>query len=139
MPDQDSSSSAPPPFRRTRTALVLEDDKTLCFLASKYLRKAGWSVILAGSVGEASRHLPNDIEIAVIDINLPDGNGLKFLERMKKAAPRVKPIVLSASANPETRCAAEAAGAYAFLAKPMNPSALISTARKALGAPWTAE
>lgn len=115
-------------------ALVLEDDKALCFLVTKFLRKAGWTVILAGSIAEATRFVSENLTIAIVDINLPDGDGIEFLKTLTETAPKAKPIILSAANDIHIGVEAMKAGAFEFLSKPLKPKQLVSAARRALEA-----
>jgi two-component system C4-dicarboxylate transport response regulator DctD len=70
--------------------------------------------------------------IAVVDIGLPDGNGLQLLATLKAKDPKVPVIVVTAS--DEERFAREAVklGAFSFIHKPYGFAALISAVRDAL-------
>lgn len=120
---------------RTNTALVLEDDRTTCWMITRFLRKSGWNVRIAGSVGEALQFMDEQIEIAFIDINLPDGNGIEFLEDLREASPRSRIIVSSSDTRIGTEHAALEAGAIRFLPKPFQPKQVINAAREALSSP----
>jgi CheY-like chemotaxis protein len=69
------------------------------------------------------------IEIVLLDIRLPDGNGLTLARelRSRPAADRPRVLVLSASVLPGEREAALTAGVDRFLGKPYRPSELVET------------
>ncbi|HEV8488871.1 MAG TPA: response regulator [Candidatus Limnocylindrales bacterium] len=69
------------------------------------------------------------VEIVLLDIRLPDGNGLTLARELRRrpAADRPRVLVLSASVLPGEREAALAAGVDRFLGKPYRPSELVDT------------
>ena len=69
------------------------------------------------------------IEIVLLDVRLPDGNGLTLARELRDrpAADRPRVLVLSASVLPGERETALAAGVDRFLGKPYRPSDLVDT------------
>jgi DNA-binding NarL/FixJ family response regulator len=82
-------------------------------------READLSVVAeAGSLAEArSRLASREIDIAVVDIDLPDGSGLDFVSDVNREFPEAGVIVLSASVDPHHRARAIEAGAAGVLPK----------------------
>jgi CheY-like chemotaxis protein len=76
-------------------------------------------------------------EIVLLDVRLPDGNGLEFAAELRAlpeaARPRV--LILSASVLPEERAQALASGAEGFIGKPYRPDELIEAIRGLLRHP----
>ncbi len=69
------------------TLLIIEDEKLLGSELSRHYRQSGWDVVLATNLAEARELLLNKkIEPLLIlsDMNLPDGNALDFMEKIKK-------------------------------------------------------
>ncbi|MDI1230330.1 MAG: sigma-54 dependent transcriptional regulator [Methylobacter sp.] len=69
------------------TLLIIEDEKLLGSELSRHYRQSGWEVALATNLAEARELLLNKkIEPLLIlsDMNLPDGNALDFMEKIKK-------------------------------------------------------
>jgi two-component system, OmpR family, KDP operon response regulator KdpE len=68
------------------------------------------------------------VDLLLLDIRLPDGNGLDLAREVRAGDPTRVPaiIVMSASVLPTEHAAAIAAGADHFLAKPYDPSVLVS-------------
>jgi two-component system KDP operon response regulator KdpE len=77
------------------------------------------------------------VTLLLLDVRLPDGNGLTLARELHERPPgrRPKVLVLSASVLPSERDAALRAGADAFLGKPYRPSDLIDAIRALLDAP----
>lgn len=87
-----------------------------------------FDVIEAASGFEALRVLPRDrFELAIVDINMPDINGLELVAFMRKTDPhKTTPIiVISTEASERDRGRALGLGANAFVAKPFTPESLL--------------
>ena len=82
----------------------------------------------AATIAEARAALARHaIDIVLVDVRLPDGNGLDLAAELTRQ-PRVGPakvVIVSASVLPAERSSATATGADAFLAKPFDPADLI--------------
>ena len=52
----------------------------------------------AGSVAEA-REFPNEIDVAIIDLGLPDGNGIEVIKELREKNPKTIALVLSATSE----------------------------------------
>lgn len=67
-----------------KTILLVEDDKGLNQGIALALRKPGWRFLPAFSVKEAAAYWQSEqIDMVLLDINLPDGNGYEFLEQIR--------------------------------------------------------
>jgi DNA-binding NtrC family response regulator len=92
------------------TLLIIEDEKLLGSELSRHYRQSGWEVVLATNLTEARELLLNKkIEPLLIlsDMNLPDGNALDFMEKIKKNSPYPD------TAKEEKGAPAKAQGAFA--------------------------
>jgi DNA-binding NtrC family response regulator len=71
-------------------------------------------------------------DLAIVDMNLPDGNGLDLISEIKAVSPGTQVIVLTGFATIDTAIQATQKGAYHFLTKPFNVEELMSLLDKAL-------
>ena len=73
----------------------------------------------AGGIAEALERIgtEGDIALVLLDLGLPDSNGMQGLQRLREHAPEVTVVVLSANESPETVLAAIDAGAAGFIPK----------------------
>jgi diguanylate cyclase (GGDEF)-like protein len=109
--------------RRAVRVLLLEDSRTDALLVSESLHHspvAAFSVAVEGTLADALRlveHGPGDIDVAVIDLTLPDSEGLPTFEILHAAAPELPIVVLTGTADGDIGLAAVEAGAEEFIVK----------------------
>ena len=99
--------------------LLVEDDDGDAFLFEELLRDADLEVevVRARTVADAERALPADIACVVLDLGLPDADGLAALHRLREAAPGVPMLVLTGLSDTARGLEAVAAGAQDYLVK----------------------
>lgn len=101
--------------------LVVDDEDEIRSMFYRYLDKKGFKVHLAGSIGEERKVLELETpDLIFLDINLPDGNGIKELLRLKPLIDSCKVIIMSAFDDLEERKNAFDSGALDFLSKPFS-------------------
>lgn len=121
----------------SETLLIIEDETLLGQELSRYFRNRAWDVALANSLKDAERLLKaQGIEPIVIlsDMNLPDGNALDFMEKIKGQLTHCEWLFLTGYGAIEDSVRALRLGAYEFLEKPCEMDRLelaISSAKRA--------
>ena len=113
--------------------LLIEDNARLRELTGETLREAGWLVdaFALGEDGyEALQQVPYDI--VILDLGLPDIDGLEVLRRMRKRRMQVPTLVLTARGAVDERIDGLDAGADDYLTKPFNNGELIARIRALL-------
>jgi two-component system KDP operon response regulator KdpE len=124
-----------------RKILLVEDEGPNRALARAVLarstdpRVAGFVLLEAPSLARARDILASGhVDLVLLDVRLPDGDGLGLAAELRKRAAKDRPIVvvLSASVLPSERDAALRAGADAFLAKPYHPTELVAMVARLL-------
>ncbi|MGB8169609.1 MAG: DUF4388 domain-containing protein [Chthoniobacteraceae bacterium] len=91
-------------------------------------------LIWARTVAEAKERCAGmPVSVFLIDIVLPDGSGLEFLENATVTHPTACAIVITATSLPEHRVMSAALGAVHFLEKPLDVNVLVGQIRDALG------
>ncbi|KKB75864.1 transcriptional regulator [Devosia soli] len=110
--------------------LLIEDNARLRDLTGQTLREAGWLVdaFQLGEDGfEALQQVPYDI--VILDLGLPDIDGLDVLRRIRKRKMSVPTLVLTARGAVDERIDGLDAGADDYLTKPFNNGELIARIR----------
>ncbi len=99
--------------------LIVEDEKTLAFEMEAFLKKSFYLCDLAHSVKSANENLGlNQYDFILIDLSLPDGDGLEILKNAKKSHPEAAYIIISARSNLKDRVTGLDLGADDYLPKP---------------------
>ncbi|MBI3291699.1 MAG: response regulator [Elusimicrobia bacterium] len=119
---------------KKETVLVIDDEADMDWMMTKILRNAGYQVVTArtGAEGIAKfqRTSPR-IHFMVLDMRLPDRNGLEVLKQIKTMAPRTEVLMVTAFGTPECRKRAKALGALELLDKPFRVEKVLKAARLA--------
>ena len=117
---------------RRKRILLLEDDRTLSRLIAEQLQGMGYNVAAAHSWADAKAMLVGaDPSLALLDIRLPDADGLACLPELSAQCPV---IVLTAFGTIKHAVEAMRAGAAEYLAKPINPAELELAVTRTLSA-----
>jgi len=107
--------------------LLIEDDRLLAVGLSSQLEKAGFSVDVTGMAREAmTLGEQEDYRVAVLDLGLPDGNGLDVLRRWRGNNALFPVLILTARGDWHDKVNGLKAGADDYLAKPFQTEELIA-------------
>jgi DNA-binding response OmpR family regulator len=99
--------------------LIVEDEKTLAFEIEAYLKKAYYLCDLAHNYKSGLEQLSvNTYDFILIDLSLPDGDGLNILKEAKKYNPDAAYIIITARTNLKDRVSGLDLGADDYLPKP---------------------
>jgi DNA-binding NtrC family response regulator len=113
--------------------LVVDDEPTIADGLRMVLAADGYQVRVAGTLATAlAEQAENDFELAVVDMVLPDGDGLKLLSELKTREPAIEVIVVTAHSSIPKAVEAIKAGAFYFVGKPFDPDELLALVGKAL-------
>ena len=105
--------------------LVVEDDVLVRMAAADQLRADGFDVIEADSLASARRlHRRLHPEVYLVDLGLPDGDGLELVREIRALDPHVPVVVITGQPDPATAVRATDEGATEYLAKPIDPPEL---------------
>jgi DNA-binding NtrC family response regulator len=120
-------------MKQTRV-LILDDESTLRTALFRLLDRKGFQVVTAQRIEEARSFMSPEkpFDMAIIDMNLPDGNGLDFVSEIKAMCPVTQVLVLTGFGSVDSAIQATQKGAYHFLTKPFNVEELMSLIDKAL-------
>ena len=110
--------------------LVVDDEPSLAELLSSVLRYEGWDVRAAGTGAEAVR-MAREFrpDAVVLDIMLPDFNGLEVMRRLRAEIPQVCVLFLTARDAVEDRVAGITAGGDDYVTKPFSLEEVLARLR----------
>jgi DNA-binding NarL/FixJ family response regulator len=119
----------------TARIMLVEDHlsfrQSLAFLLS---REPDLEVVAqAGSLAEARQMLDSRLDVAVLDLNLPDGNGRDLIGELRKRNAGISVLVLSATIAPGHLEEVLKAGADAVLHKVASPPTIVEEVRRLAG------
>jgi DNA-binding NtrC family response regulator len=118
-------SPAPPPGPAPRRVLIVDDEPSVRFGVSDFLRGRGFLVEEAESCGQAEAAFrKSPPAVAIVDYSLPDGNALELLPRLKELDATVPVLILTAHGSVDLAVRAIKEGAEQFLTKPVQLEAL---------------
>jgi DNA-binding response OmpR family regulator len=116
--------------------LVIEDEDRLSGILRSKLGDAGFAVDIAGSAGDAEAALELiNYDAAVLDLGLPDGDGLSVLASVRRLGKTLPILILTARDAVEDRVAGLDAGADDYLTKPFAMTELIARIKALLRRP----
>lgn len=108
--------------------LVIDDEAALRQILSGLVSRAGYSVDTAATAAEATAKLVRgDVDVALCDVRLPDGDGIELVRRLKAKGSGVDTqfIMVTAFASMETAVEALRAGATDYIVKPVHNEELL--------------
>ena len=100
--------------------LLVEDDRALGLAVRDFLVKDAYAVDWAERLGTARAFLPGDYACVVLDLGLPDGDGLSLLPALRKLAAPPSVLILTARDRLTDRIRGLDAGADDYLVKPFD-------------------
>jgi len=101
--------------------LLVDDETDFVETLVKRLRKRKLEVSAASSGKEALDSLSNSpCDVVVLDVKMPDMDGIETLRRIKEIAPSVEVIMLTGHANVEVAIQGMELGAFDYLMKPID-------------------
>jgi len=106
----------------------VDDEPNLCRLLTMLLREHGHRAryVLSGedALTAAAEHVP---DLALLDLNMTGMDGMETLRRLKRQAPELQVVIMSAVGDLSVAVRAMKQGAVDFLSKPFDNKALLST------------
>ncbi len=117
----------------TSTILLIEDEVSARFGFVRYFTQEGYRVIEAEDLAGARKAFAlARYDAVVLDINLPDGNGIDFIDTIRAVDPHLPIIVITGSGDIPLAVQAMQKGAENFLTKPVDTAALAAFLAKTL-------
>ncbi len=116
-----------------RKVLVIDDEVVAANSVRRTLTRRGFRVDEAFSGNEAlNRILTEMYDLVLLDMKMPDTNGLELLPTIKKHRPKLPVVMVTGYASIDTAVEAIQRGASDYVAKPFTPDELFTAANKAI-------
>ncbi len=116
-----------------KTILMVDDEPAVLFGYGRYFAKADYETAEAGTLADARRSVTSRrFDAVLLDLNLPDGNGLEWIRVLREEQPEIAIIVISGQGDVPTAVEAMRLGADNFLVKPVDMDGLHVFLRKSL-------
>lgn len=113
--------------------LIIDDDPNLRKTLSDILRTKGYDVVSAKDGAEGIGLLQErPVDIALIDLRLPDMSGIEVLAEVKKRSPSTDAIILTGNATLDSAIEATNRGAFSYLQKPYDIDQLLLHLKRAM-------
>lgn len=115
-------------------ALIVDDESSLRTALFRILDRQGFQAVTANSKREAESLMSSEtaFDLAMIDLRLPDGDGLDLMSKLKAMHPNCQVIILTGHGTIELAVKATQLGAFHFVTKPFNMEELVSIIEKAI-------
>jgi DNA-binding NtrC family response regulator len=100
--------------------LVVDDESLVRWSLAERLKAEGHQVAEAGTVAEALEHASRGLDLALLDIRLPDGSGLDVLRQLRDLDPDTIVLMLTIQKDVDSIVGAMKGGAFDYVAKPFD-------------------
>jgi DNA-binding response OmpR family regulator len=111
--------------------LVVEDEPAIAESLAYSLRRDGYGVQTAGTLGEAERAVTS-VDLVILDLMLPDGSGFELLAQLRRRPEPPAVIILSSRDQEADRVAGLETGADDYVTKPFSPREVVARVRAVL-------
>ena len=116
-----------------RHVLIIDDERPVLMTLEALLRRHGYHVDTAPTAAQGLKLVKSKPPtLVLLDLRLPDADGLEMLDRIKTELPEVQVIILTAHDSLHNAIESIKRGAYHFISKPYAPEELLSLVEKAL-------
>jgi len=116
--------------------LVVDDEADICSCLKSYFEKRDFTVSTSGKGLEAlSMMRSSKYDVVLLDLSLPDLNGDRVLEELRKNDKETKVIIVTGNEDATEKAMLSKLGVQGYCIKPMPPKQLLGAVHKALGLP----
>ena len=118
---------------RSANILVIDNELTVCRSCQKLLDEAGYDVSIAlGGCEGLERARKGDFDLAIVDLRMPDTDGMKVVESIRRDRPGMAVIIMTGYGTIASAVTAMKLGAADYVSKPFTPDEMCAVVRKAL-------
>lgn len=122
-----------PAQKQDITIQVIDDEENICEYCSEFLTSAGYRVVADLASGPALDRLRSEpIAVMLVDLKLPDQDGIALIREAKRINPNLEAILMTAYTSIESAVAALKSGAFDYLPKPFDKEQLLLSIERAV-------
>lgn len=99
--------------------LIVDDEPSIRLTLAEFLKREGFETLVAADAAQAVELFDSQVDVAVIDINLPGRSGIELLKELSGREPYVPIIMITGEPNASHLPEIVRSGAYDFIAKPV--------------------
>ena len=116
-----------------KRVLIIDDDFMLCDLLSRHLDYMGYVPAYRLTLEEGLQETcSNPYDVVILDVKLPDGNGLAILPEIRESRSMPEVIILTGDGSSEEAEVAVTSGAWDYLEKPLSPHQITLSLNRAI-------
>jgi DNA-binding NtrC family response regulator len=120
-------------MKESRRILIIDDERPILLTLEALLGRHGFETETAATAAAGLKALTNKpVSLVLLDLQLPDVQGLEMLDQIKAERPETPVIILTAHDTLNNAIESIKRGAYHFISKPYAPEELLSLIEKAL-------
>src|SRR5256712_9825934 len=120
-------------MKQSHRILVIDDERPILLTLEALLSRHGFETETAATAAAGLKALKNKAaSLVLLDLQLPDAEGLQMLDQIKTERPETQVIILTAHDSLNNAIESIKRGAFHFISKPYAPEELLSLAEKAL-------
>jgi DNA-binding NtrC family response regulator len=113
--------------------LVIDDELTVCMSCDKILSEDGYTVTSAqGGYNGLERARKENFDLALVDLKMPDINGMEVVETLKREHPNMAVIIMTGYSTVASAVTGIKLGAADYIPKPFTPDEMSVAVKKAL-------
>ena len=113
--------------------LVVDDEEVVCHSCRRVLAREGFRVGTSTDPNEGLTLAQEwDYDAILLDIKMPDKDGIQFLEELRKTKPDVPVIIITGYPSPESEASAKRLGVARYITKPFTPDRITQAVREML-------
>ncbi|MEO8761092.1 MAG: sigma-54 dependent transcriptional regulator [Bacteroidia bacterium] len=128
-----SKTDLNPTTNNMANILIIDDDKDICLLLSRFLIKNGFEVNITNTGKAAIEYVSNNKpDIVLCDFRLEDMTGKDILVKIKELHPQVPVIIMTGYSDVRMAVTIMKLGAYDYVTKPLLPEEILLTLKRAL-------